>query len=1174
MAPKLTPDQRKIIQEANLLLPFPVMMRLKNTFTPRGLLFFQFYLDLKTYELGFPVPPDLRLIFTRAANYLSQITSPVDHRPLSPTVINHLSESRTEMAMLLNRLVNGKLDDNSTWGKINDVMVPVIKEAARDKGIYLATRQVGPRRWSIFRRMSPSQSQIEKLKDDDPETYDIVQRYHKTLKDIDTTIEETIRKSGLTPEKAFIAGSPVTVAADPVTGEKSVYDRDGAVIPIPDYIQKRRDRMEEQARLALVPHKTQIPPSDLRRISDEELEKLPGDIRMASLTDDKAKQGKLTRIFAVKQKPVFINTPDGETKIEARTVIANGRFKGVFLDDMVNGEGRMIEGTAYSYNPITGREGNMPVHIDPAQREPYVTTAVIPTTYRTKGKIVKHNVTRLFVKIPSDRKYKNVRKQLKTLSCNTYMSEMKDCLSSVVWDEHRGHASGFYFDPKDFGLINEVLQGLSLSSSALAIIKNYYKELSRAETATADKNLTHYSTNQLGGFVTHMKNGRPFDLLSVQKKFLAWMDANGNKGVCALDTGIGKTLSAISAMKKMNRDGQGDPDAEYTTPTGRKVKTNGRYLYVCPPALRGGFGADARKFLQDPKILLSQVDIMSYLTFGSASRRGKWKGNPWNPEAYVAIFFDESQELLSIGSGKSQAALRLWHPRKVCMTASPMEKNPMEAYIMAAISNNTVLHGRTPEARANRAEMRRFKERYCEVIGGRIVGVKQDPLTKRELQTWVRRNIYYADKRDVEEFKLPTLTADTTTVEMHPQVETAYRTVTTEFANIMGGMVAKFRDRGKSTNPSAPSAEDRAIEQAFGNKFKPIIRLLNDLSNAPDKALRTIAKIIETDSLDSTTGPKPIPDFMMPLVKAWKANLNPDTLRMTASSIPNPKLDAAEQKVRAKLDRTNGSSRTIFYTDDKEMCMRTVDRMSKTIAGQHAVGLPNSIHIFDGTGEIKEIVFEIDPIVLEKLVRDPLEQDRILQETGGVSRHKLPFVKRSMRKYPELPAGKGNQRFKTDQWQQFVLNEVVSPNRNIRTLTLYGPVYSLGQNLQAFDTVIHLDRDTWNAEMMKQRTARAWRQGQSQPVDEVTIDSIYGATKNGQTIMDEFDKTLDEIRGYFQEMDSEIFQRIIHDSMGAELGVEWEAIKKYTASGYRLDRRTMDLMTSPYAGRSEVPGNR
>ena len=150
-------------------------------------------------------------------------------------------------------------------------------------------------------------------------------------------------------------------------------------------------------------------------------------------------------------------------------------------------------------------------------------------------------------------------------------------------------------------------------------------------------------------------------------------------------------------------------------------------------------------------------------------------------------------------------------------------------------------------------------------------------------------------------------------------------------------------------------------------------------------------------------------------------------------------------------------------------------------------------------------------------------------------------------------------------WQQFVLKEIITPDRRIRTLALYGPTYQYGHNLQAFDTVIHLDRDGWNSESMKQRTARAWRQGQDQPVDEITIDAVYDPnTPEAQT---ELDGTLDEIRRYFQEMDADVFNAIMREAQGLDLGGEWEGLARHESSKTRLNQDIMELMTSPYVGR-------
>ena len=125
--------------------------------------------------------------------------------------------------------------------------------------------------------------------------------------------------------------------------------------------------------------------------------------------------------------------------------------------------------------------------------------------------------------------------------------------------------------------------------------------------------------------------------------------------------------------------------------------------------------------------------------------------------------------------------------------------------------------------------------------------------------------------------------------------------------------------------------------------------------------------------------------------------------------------------------------------------------------------------------------------------------------------------------------------------------------------------YSQGQNLQTFDQVLHLDRDTWNNEEMKQRTARAWRQGQKNPVIEITVDMVYNDNDSNANN----DPSLDEVRRAYQDMESELFNRIIHEAQKTDIGTEYEESKEVHASYMNVNQQTLELMTSPYYARSE-----
>ena len=133
---------------------------------------------------------------------------------------------------------------------------------------------------------------------------------------------------------------------------------------------------------------------------------------------------------------------------------------------------------------------------------------------------------------------------------------------------------------------------LALSTEALRSVENYYEDLALAESATADENLEFYSQKALGGF---KKNMPP--LLKVQKQALAWLDANGDKGVIALDTGVGKTVTSVAVMQKMVRDGKTEEGYSYTNSKGEEISTNGRFLWVCPKGLEGNLPKEIRNWL-------------------------------------------------------------------------------------------------------------------------------------------------------------------------------------------------------------------------------------------------------------------------------------------------------------------------------------------------------------------------------------------------------------------------------------------------------------------------------------------------------------------------------------------------------------------------------------------------
>jgi intein/homing endonuclease/ketosteroid isomerase-like protein len=501
------------------------------------------------------------------------------------------------------------------------------------------------------------------------------------------------------------------------------------------------------------------------------------------------------------------------------------------------------------------------------------------------------------------------------------------------------------------------------------------------------------------------------------------------------------TATTIAAIQKMQRDGLAEPG------TGN----NGKYLYVCPTSLRGNLAKEAHKFMVDPKAFIQRVEVMTYRKFYEARKR-----DPSFGEDFVAVFFDEAQALKNPKSEQAKAAMTLNHQRKVLLTASPMERSPMEVYALAAISNNVNLN--TREARA---EARAFRARFAEEVGGRIMGMKDDPITARDMRVWVKQNLYFADKRAVEELNMKELVKQTDTVTMAPEVEAVYRETAQQVSGVLSGLVSKYRDRTVDK-----TTQNRELESAR-IKLAGLFSLLTELANRPDKV------------------------------------------------VPGAKNTKLDRLVQIMDEKAGSQSRVIVFTDSPALAEDAVALLSQRCPWKsHAVALANRIEVVGSTGE--RVAFT----------------EKQYKRTDGT-------------------------RVPKKEWKTYVLQEIVAKNPQVGSVVLTSS-YAVGQNLQQFDTVVHLDRDTWNSETMKQRTARAWRQGQENPVTEVILDTVY------ENPLSDTDATLDQIRRYVQELDSDLFDRVVIESQTEALGSEFFGMKRTNASFYKVNRRMMEMAMSPY----------
>lgn len=1068
LAEALTPEQetalveeKALLREVDSYISRTVRQQWFRAFGPQAVPFFNLYRDLILAQKKGVVPDDILQQFQERLRSFLRV------KP-SPRAMNLLSAAREELLPKF-RLLRSNPSNRAAWKEVAQILGDAIIEVAKDQGVYILGRPRGSEGWYFLQKMNPAQQKVQRMKDEDPALYEVYKKYHGRLKEIDAKILQDIEKEGLIPRKRRVKGRLVVIATDPTTGEEFVYDPVTQGVPYEQYL---RDRKEEEQRISAA---SRVFISDkefagLDKMPDEAVDALPGPIEYVALTDDKVKTGAISRVL-----PVKVST-------EGYQIVSSGRYKGMRVDALINSAGRMIEGTAYNYDPKTNRatrieiKGPNGIPKVTAEREPYLTLAEISVRVPGVKKLQKHK--RLYLQIPGTHAFTEVRAAMRKLA--------KAIPSVEEVEKSRGRA--FYFDPKDFGAVREALGSLAMSQKASKFLHDYFEQLAYAERATAQENLGHYTSQAIGGFKPEVS------LLSRQKEALAWMEARGNNGVCALSTGVGKTITSIAMMQKLKRDGLAE-------------EGNGKFLLVCPKALIGNFRKEILKFLEpaEAEDLNGRLDILSYPQFTRA-----FKNDPKFANDYVAIFFDEAQTLRSETSKTSQAALKIRHPRKILLTASPMEKNPRDSYVLQAIAANIDVSPKTQ----GRVDMMKFLRRISENVGGRIVGVKDDPIVRDELKTWVKQNVFYRDKETVEEFELPKLTRETTTLDMPPEVEAIYRQKSAEIQKLMRALVASYTFKGKhpETKKTLPEAKIREMVRIFSPRLGKIIRELAQISNFPER----FVPFVDARNPDGT----PVLD----------AEGRPVRVRT-----PNLKLQESSQRMAAAWEE--GRERTLLFTDDKEMVIESARQLSLSMPGTfHVAGLGDRIFVFQN-GE----------------------------EQAGFLGFKTPFRQREYRRYLDEPAGPGNASYPKTMWQKFVFDEVVSPTPSIVSLTLLGPVYATGQNLQAFSKVIHLDRDTWNSEEMKQRTARSWRQGQASSVQETTLDVVFSAPK------DVLDVTVDEVRRAVQILDENLFNEIIKASQMVALGKEWDSISPVTSSYYELDRKALELMASPYYESSNLP---
>jgi hypothetical protein len=782
----------------------------------------------------------------------------------SPKTLRELAEASAKLLALYDGL-DGTRDDAQAREEILRLQKNLLSRGAREKGVFVVK--------------APDDAQLGRFSVDRGPVDAAPALGASTVSDGDARYRDLGRAMGADGEprldrtRPTALGRTASLGVDAGSGEAFLYEFHGAVkelVSIEDLVNRHRAAQGDSAKVAAVVGDDL---ASMRALPEKALARLTGEVSFVSLRE--GDEDPMARVVATR----WYQAPGS---LLHRRVICDGPFKGVFLDELVS---RMAsEGPSFTFDPKRGAFAR-----DAARKgEAFVTTAKVMERGQKRD--------RLLVHIPFENGFTEVRQALRRLSE----------LDPAIRYEKGSKNTAFYFPPESYKAVRDVLRGMVLSQPALQLLEGHFADLVRIEQQAADANLGQYTAKALGGFRDTVKNPdgstRKVDLSHWQKKTVAWLEAREFRGVVALDTGMGKTLAGIAAMQRLVQQGE-----------------KGRFLVVCPPALRGNFTKEIHKFMtpEAAERLVSRMDVLSYPELTRAMKTGQLDGKPFDSTRYAAVLFDEAQALKSLTSSRTKAALALKNDRKICLTASPMENSPMEAYVLASVASGVNLADRV-EGKEHRWRMRKFKELYCETLGGRILGVKQDvellPKVmidpKHNLYQWVRGNIFFADK-ELDQEKLPPLKLSTETLTMPKDMETEYRKRASRVAKVMRGMVSLLRDKGvvreyvddkgRTRREINPLARDKRINHVYGVKLRGVIEALNDLGNDEAKVARA-AELL------------------------WK------------------KLEVSPR------------SRAVLFSDSSEYVLATAKQLSTEIPGKlHAAALGSEIRFFQNGKELKEL---------------------------------------------------------------------------------------------------------------------------------------------------------------------------------------------------------------------------
>jgi hypothetical protein len=635
----------------------------------------------------------------------------------------------------------------------------------------------------------------------------------------------------------------------------------------------------------------------------------------------------------------------------------------------------------------------------------------------------------------------------------------------------------FYFEGDDYESVKDALGSCLMSRKAHEELKKYYAMILQKDQALKEENLVNYTPEAIGGFKAQVVPNKPFKFNNKQIEALAWLDANKLKGVMALDTGVGKTLVGIASMQ-----------------IATKEKPNAKFLIVGPDRLVGNFKGELKFFLEEQvaENLLGRTTEIGYTEFVKMYEEGV------NFQStYYCMIFDEVNEALK--GKKAQAISGVKHPRKILLTGSALEKSPMDLFRFVSLSTGNPV---------DPAKEKAFADKFAVNIGGKFVGIK--PESRHQFDVWLKQNAYFADKMDVDyvgagQKALQPLQKVNTQVNMDKVVATAYQDISKDISTQLAQIQQRYSELLSGTAPAdLPSALQREKDIAVGN-LKDKIALLHMFSLNPHKAMA---------KYDKLKGKAP---------KEY--------------TFSNPKVEQAEE-LAVKFQSEETPKRVIYFTEDNDVAKQTVIKLSRRLASRvHALCLSNMIVFYQAGKPLKKgrvtKKTKIDNFMVNKLNENEIRSR--LQEEGFTEEE---IVKRMGR--TASTANPQDPKEEDMTWAVNTVKKFIAKNNEVVTMVANSS-YARGFNLQQFKAVVHLDRDGWDSEEIKQRTARAFRQGQEDAVLEVMVDAVIPSDMQQET-------TIDQLRGLIHETDQKFFSEIIAKSGAINLSSNYDSIEHSTVT--------------------------